>query len=96
MSTSEDAKTNEPKIDEETGLPEGLDPGTSYMDKSPEEKSEPIPSTFGSRLVGKNEDEVKEILAAEKKERDEALKAEEEAQKKAEAAESKSTSSSKS
>lgn len=66
----------EPKIDPDTGLVEGLDPGTSQTDKTPEQRSEPIPTSHGSRLVGKTDEEVAEILAAEEKEKADAAAAE--------------------
>lgn len=82
MSTKEE--TQEPKINKETGLPEGLDPGHDYMDGTPEMKSEPIPLPYGSRLVGLTPEEAHDLIEKEEAEQAEALKAEEEAQKKAE------------
>lgn len=74
MSTKEDTKIvdEDPKIDPDTGLPEGLDPGYDYMDKSPHAKSEPIPLPYGSRLVGIDPEEALVIEAQERVERAEA------------------------
>ncbi len=70
MSTKEDqksaeAETKEAPIDPETGLPEGLDPGQSWMDQSPVTRSEPIPLPYGSRLVGLTAEEAHELLLKE-------------------------------
>jgi hypothetical protein len=75
MSTKEaDTKIvdEDPKVDPDTGLPEGLDPGYDYMDKSPVAKSEPIPLPYGSRLVGVDPEEALVIEAQERVDRAEA------------------------
>jgi len=67
MSTTEKEKpAEEPKIDEKTGLVEGLDPGQSYETHSPEERSDPIPVPHGQRLVGQTAAEAAVTLAKEK------------------------------